>query len=223
MQFSEWEPVYREIMTDLGIKRSSDEASARSLKMLTLNSDLADEDMLIRIIGEEVIVAGGNVSEKDIDVLRGMHKGTALISAGSATDILMSNGIVPDIMVTDLDGNVELQKKASSSGSLTMMHAHGDNDDLIRAHAKDFTGPVMITTQSTPDAVLFNFGGFTDGDRAVCAARHFGAKKIILFGFDFDVPAHKDGADIEMKKRKLRWAKKVIYDMNPGDVTLISR
>ena len=41
------------------------------------------------------------------------------------------------------------------------------------------------TTQSNPFDKIQNFGGFTDGDRGVFLASHFGAKKIILFGMDF--------------------------------------
>jgi len=41
------------------------------------------------------------------------------------------------------------------------------------------------TTQTNPFNKIQNFGGFTDGDRGVFLASHFGAKKIILFGMDF--------------------------------------
>ena len=41
------------------------------------------------------------------------------------------------------------------------------------------------TTQSKSFRKIQNFGGFTDGDRGVFLANHFGAKKIILFGMDF--------------------------------------
>ncbi|MDR0335054.1 MAG: DUF115 domain-containing protein [Methanomassiliicoccaceae archaeon] len=226
MLFCEWEPVYIDILKDLRMDRTSDEASAKLLKMLTLNSNMISDDELASLIGNGVIVAGGGVSGCEAKLLGMAPKGPArkrtLISAGSATDVLVANGVIPDIVVTDLDGNAELQKKASSSGSVTMIHAHGDNSHLIMAHAKDFKGPIMITTQSAPDMILCNFGGFTDGDRAVCTARHFGAKDITLIGFDFDAPSDKPGTDPEMKKRKLAWAKRIIHGMNPPDVTITS-
>jgi uncharacterized Rossmann fold enzyme len=223
MWFDEWEPVYTEILKDLRLDRSSDEASAKLLKMLTLNSDITDEDALRDMMGNDVIVVGGNVSGDDVRTLKGSHySGKKMISAGSATDVLMMNDIIPDIMVTDLDGDVELQKKASAFGSVTLIHAHGDNYELVAEHAKGFIGRIIITTQSRPDTILCNFGGFTDGDRAVCTARHFGAKKITLVGFNFDTPVRKSNTDMEMKKKKLRWAKKIIFDMNPKGVTIIS-
>jgi len=42
------------------------------------------------------------------------------------------------------------------------------------------------TTQLKPFGKLHNFGGFTDGDRAVCLAEHFKAGLIILAGMDFE-------------------------------------
>ena len=224
MLFSEWEPVYLRIVEDMHIDRTSDEASARSLKMLTLNSNIIAEDGLAPMMARDVIVVGGSVSGCDAKLLREMSKNKDLkrtvISAGSATDVLVANDMMPDIVVTDLDGDAELQKRASSSGSVTAIHAHGDNPDLILRHAKDFKGPILITTQSSPDLVLCNFGGFTDGDRAVCLARHFGAKRITLIGFDFDAPSRKPDSDPGTKKKKLAWAKKIIFDMNPRDVTI---
>ena len=223
MQFSEWEPVYIRILKDMDIDRTSDEASARLLKALTLNSNIVSEEELASLITDDVIIVGGSVSECGAKMLRTM-KDTGMkrtvISAGSATDVLVRNGVIPDIVVTDLDGDAEEQKKASASGSLTLIHAHGDNTRLITDHAKGFKGPIMITTQSSPDLVLCNFGGFTDGDRAVCTARHFGAKKITLIGFDLNAPSHKPGTDPELKKRKLGWARKIIFDMNPPGVTI---
>ena len=221
MRFSEWEPVYSEILDDLGLERSSDEASARSLKILTMNSDMISEDELAAVIGKAPVVAGGSISAADLGTLGELRSiGKAIISAGSATDVLVAGGIIPDIVVTDLDGNIELQKKASASGSVTLVHAHGDNSRLMAEHVKDLRGKIMITTQSVPDLTLCNFGGFTDGDRAVCTARHFGAKEITLIGFDMERPVPKQGTDAEMKKKKLAWAKRIIFDMNPDDVIL---
>jgi len=228
MLLSEWEPVYEKIVEDMGFDRSSDESSARLLKAITQNSDIISEDVLYDIMKVNAVVVGGNVSEKDMvrikelvntaDKIEG--RDTVLISAGSATDVLINNGIVPDIAVTDLDGDVSLQKKASDAGSLMIVHAHGDNADLIMEHARDIKGRMIITTQSTPDALLCNFGGFTDGDRAVCTARHFGSRNITLIGFDLDVPAYKEGTDAAVKKKKLAWAKKIIFDMNPSGVSI---
>ena len=206
MRNEDWEPIYREILSDMGYDRASDENSAKVLRTLMLNADLITEDEVP--VGDTVSVFGAAESLMS-DLAQVRPEGT-LISAGSATSTLMSLGIVPDIVVTDLDGDIDSQIEASRRGAVTLIHAHGDNIDLIMGYAKGFTGKVILTTQSKPDFVLCNFGGFTDGDRAVCFARHMGAKRILLYGFDFDNPSSKDGSDPAVKKKKLQWAKRII-------------
>ena len=205
MDIQKWEEIYEKILQDMGYDRSSDESSARLLKTLTQMSDLIDDDDVYDIIKETAVIIGP--ASPDMSGL----EGKTVISAGSATKIIMEF-IVPDIVVTDLDGDIQSQIDASDKGAITFLHAHGDNSDLIMRYAKEFRGPIVLTTQSTPDNVIRNYGGFTDGDRAVCIARHFGAKRIELRGFDFDTPTMKDGSDPESKKRKLVWAKRIIMD-----------
>jgi len=52
---------------------------------------------------------------------------------------------------------------------------------------------------------VYNFGGFSDGDRCFFVTREFGAIKIRLAGFDFE-----DNDVNPIKKKKLKWAKKLI-------------
>jgi 2-amino-4-hydroxy-6-hydroxymethyldihydropteridine diphosphokinase len=104
MHFSEWEPVYLSILDDMGYDRRDDEASARMLKAMTPNFDMVDDDHVSEVIGPEVTVFGAS------DGLPGKlssstFKGT-LISAGSATAAVIGAGMTPDIVVTDLDGDV---------------------------------------------------------------------------------------------------------------------
>lgn len=218
MQFSEWEPVYSEILADMGYRREDDVISVRVLKMVTVNSDLIDPDELSKIIGREVTVFGNSKGlEKCIEKVRPV--GT-LIASGSTVGRLAKMGITPDIVVTDLDGDMGPQIDASSKGVITLIHAHGDNTASILMYASRFKGPVIMTTQAAPELTVFNFGGFTDGDRAVCLARHFGASSILLEGFDFENPNYKQGGDAAAKKKKLKWARRIIYDMNPPRVKI---
>lgn len=210
MRFDEWSPIYESILSDMGYDGSSDEASARLLKVLMLNANLITVDELSSMIGDEVSIFGAaECLESDVEKIS--PSGT-LISAGSATVRVMAMGIMPDIVVTDLDGDIDSQIQASERGAVTLIHAHGDNTDLIARYAKEFRGRVVLTTQSSPDNVLCNFGGFTDGDRAVCLARHFGSSRIRLYGFDFDDPYPGDGKDLSIKLKKLKWAKRLIGD-----------
>ncbi|MDR1954747.1 MAG: DUF115 domain-containing protein [Candidatus Methanoplasma sp.] len=212
----DWEPIYLEIIEDLNIDRSSDENTARMLKALMMNSDLITDDN-IPMKRKATVFGGGDCLEKDI--LSIAPRGT-LIASGSSVGTLRGIGILPDIIVTDLDGEIGPQIETSRSGAVTFMHAHGDNSYLIQKYAQDFLGPIVLTTQSTPDNIVSNYGGFTDGDRAVCIARHFGAKDILLLGFDFDRPAEKQGSDRKIKAKKLWWAKKIIFDHNERGVSI---
>ena len=202
MQYNEWIPFYNGILEDMGYRQSDDDASARLLKMIMCNHDLIDDDELSAHISERTTVYGGAYAG-------GSTPSGTVIATGASIPLLISEGIIPDIIVTDLDGDVGSQKKASGMGSVTVMHAHGDNTDAIMEHAKDFSGKVVLTTQSVPDMVVYNFGGFTDGDRAVCIARHFGSE-VELIGFDLDNVVSKDGSDPIVKQKKLQWARRII-------------
>ena len=208
MRFSDWEPIYISILEDFGFDRSEDEMNVRILKMVTVNSDLIDDDEFGECFGDEVTVFGNAPClESDID-----SKGFAgtLVASGSSVGRLLDRGIRPDVVVTDLDGDLDSQIEASAKGAVTAIHAHGDNGDLIRMYAGSFKGRILLTTQSTPENTVYDFGGFTDGDRAVCMAVHFGAGRIHLRGFDYDDPMPKDGNDPSVKKRKLAWAERII-------------
>jgi len=212
----DWEPLYREILEDLGYDRSSDESSARMLKAVMVNSDLIlDDDVKM----QKKATVFGCSDGLEGDILAAAPRGT-LIASGSSVGRLERIGVTPDIVVTDLDGDIGPQIDASKRGAVTFIHAHGDNPHLIQRYAQEFLGPVVLTTQSRPDNLVSNYGGFTDGDRAVCIARHFGAEDILLLGFDFETPSKKDGSDPRAKAKKLRWAKRIIFDCNGPGVSI---
>ncbi|MCQ2079978.1 MAG: hypothetical protein MJZ38_08005, partial [archaeon] len=49
-------------------------------------------------------------------------------------------------------------------------------------------------------------------------AREFGARRIVLYGFDFDNPHPKEGSDPAVKLRKLKWAERIIYGNGGADI-----
>jgi uncharacterized Rossmann fold enzyme len=61
---------------------------------------------------------------------------------------------------------------------------------------------------------VYNFGGFTDGDRSVFLAEEFGAKEIVLLGMDFGAHIGKYSKEavknVELKKKKLRAGKRLL-------------
>ncbi|MBU4189948.1 MAG: DUF115 domain-containing protein, partial [Candidatus Thermoplasmatota archaeon] len=94
-------------------------------------------------------------------------------------------------------------------GAIAMIHAHGNNINRLERYVPMFNGKLIGTTQAKPFDNIYNFGGFTDGDRAVCLSDHFGAKKIFLAGFDFK-NVGKYSKSKELKMKKLGWAKRII-------------
>jgi len=184
----------------MGFSRKDDENSARLLSTMAL----ADSCILKTIITKDVIVCGdAKVLKRHIEKLgknEGNGKERAIISADGATSKLLDVGLIPDIIVSDLDGCVEDILEANRKGAVVVVHAHGDNIHLVREHVPALTN-VVGTTQSKPFDTVYNFGGFTDGDRCAYMATAFGANNILLLGFDFD-----DASVSYMKRKKLRWA-----------------
>ena len=44
---------------------------------------------------------------------------------------MIENGLKPDIVVTDLDGDITSLKKAGRTNTIMVVHAHGDNSEKI--------------------------------------------------------------------------------------------
>jgi 2-amino-4-hydroxy-6-hydroxymethyldihydropteridine diphosphokinase len=210
MEFRQWEPVYGRILEDFGYSRASDEEAARELAGLAAGKDLCDDVCLSRMFGAcATVVAGPPLAGPR---LTGLLKGTTL-SVGIGTALLMKEGTVPDLVVTDLDGDVDTDLDANRRGAVLVVHAHGDNLPALRRYVPSIRGRMVPTTQSAPFGIVRDFGGFTDGDRAIALASHFGVRKIRLIGFDLKHPRPKSGTSPETKAKKLRWAERIIGQM----------
>ncbi len=212
MDFEAWDVYYRQILKDFGYSREEDERSARILDAKLGGTRIDPEDLRPLFGGREATIAGN--AEGLVDELAAvLHP---IVAADEATSVLRAQGIRPDVIVTDLDGNVDDQIAANREGSVAVIHAHGDNIPAVERWAPRFTGKVLATTQSRPFGRVFNFGGFTDGDRAAFLADHLGASSLLLLGFDFENPSPKD-EDRETKKRKLDWAYILIQALDASD------
>jgi len=213
MRFEEWEPIYLEILEDFKFSRAQDEEAAALLAGLLDGKRICDDSCLKKRIGTVVTVCGdAPCLSRDLDTKE--LCGTVIAADGATTE-LMRRDIVPDLVVSDLDGEVEYLMEANRRGAVLMIHAHGDNMAALRLYVPRFTGLVVGTTQSRPFGVIRNFGGFTDGDRAVILAHHFAAIDVELIGFDFLVPKEKKGRDREVKLKKLSWARRLIESSAP--------
>lgn len=191
MELKEWLKIYDEIIREFNFSKAKDEEAAR------LISELGKEKLLECKVLE-------CIKDQEVAVIGGAYKGEKIhqefvITAGKAIERV---AIVPKIHVTDLEESLEKILELERAGCILVFHAHGDNMDRIRKivpRVKKF----VATTQCEPFDRVYNFGGFTDGDRAVLIAKKFGAKKIVLYGFDFE-----KGEGLKLKK--LRWARKIL-------------
>jgi len=199
MNFEEWEPYYREIVDYFAFDREQDEKASEILSSLMTRDDLPVLRDLC--LGREVTVCG-NAPCLVRDIARVERP---VFAADAASLVLLDAGIRPDAVFTDLDGATDDYIAMNRAGTLMVIHAHGDNIPLLKHWTPRFPGPVVATTQSRPLENVHNFGGFTDGDRAVFAAHSLGALQITILGFDLHDP------DVDyMKKGKLYWAEKLL-------------
>ena len=182
MMISGWKKRYLLILKELGYSQKKDRESAIILDSI-LKKTNTTEKILKLIEGKTVFVIGSGPSLSNaIPKLKKLKK-SIKIAADSSLKPLVDNGIIPDIVVTDLDGDENTIKKIAKTKSIFIIHAHGDNIEKLELVKK--IRNCIGTTQSNPFNKIQNFGGFTDGDRGVFLANYFGAKKIILFGMDF--------------------------------------
>lgn len=194
MRLEEWLGIYSEILADFNFSPEKDDESARLMHRLGKDKLLDSEVLKDIVAGKRVTVVGGAVkSEAESDVL---------ITAGKAimkwTDL---SDRIPDIHVTDMEEPDDILVSLEESGTVLVLHAHGDNMERVGSvipKIRKFVG----TTQSMPFDKIYNFGGFTDGDRAAIIAKRFNAKEVILHGFEFNARG--------IKGKKLCWAKKIL-------------
>lgn len=199
MNFGTWEPYYCEILEYFGFDREQDEEAARVLASLMTRDNILSLTALT--CGNDVTVCGNAPCLKDeLDTIRGV-----VFAADAAVEVLDAHNIRADAVFTDLDGATDRLLDLNESGTIVVIHAHGDNILLLRHWVPRFKGPVVATTQSTPFQNIYNFGGFSDGDRAVFAADELGADHITIIGFDLD----DDQVD-PIKRGKLFWARKLL-------------
>ena len=199
-----WEKRYFSILKELNYSQKKDKESALILDSILQKTDTIKKiERLIQ--GKTVFVIGSGPSLSFAIPKLKKLKRSIKIAADSSLKPLVDNGIIPDIIVTDLDGNEDTIKKISKTKSIFVIHAHGDNIEKLEMVKK--IKNCIGTTQTNPFNKIKNFGGFTDGDRGVFLASHFNAKKIILFGMDFGNQIGKFSntkkSDREIKLKKL--------------------
>jgi len=188
--FREWMEMYHKIVSILGISEDDDKRATQMMSHMIeeLGLDVVSALKLAKkkVAGNKAFVFGcGPSLEEGILKLKEKPHSSVLIAADGATKALMKFGLLPEIIVTDLDGDMNSILNANERGSILFVHAHGDNMELLKKYLPFMRYPIVGTTQVIPTRNVFNFFGFTDGDRATFIALRLGAREIHLVGMDF--------------------------------------
>ena len=198
-----WDEYYVRILDYFGFSREDDEEATRLLSSILPRNDISL--LTDTISGSDVIVAGNAPSLLD-DIRDTDFDGKVVIAADAAARVMKKGGVIPDIVFTDLDGLDDDVLEMNEAGTILAVHTHGDNMPLVKSWVPKMKGPVVGTTQSTPLENVYNFGGFSDGDRGVFAAYELGANSVSLIGFDLD-----DKSVDPVKHGKLMIARKLLH------------
>ncbi len=213
MRFSEWFPYYQVIRQEFGFSTEKDQLAASILSNLIKRKALSVNVLQKKITGKTALVVGaGDSLNSKVKYIK-KNRTFLKIAANGATRTLIENHIKPDIVVTDLDGDAMVLKKAEKAGALMVVHSHSDNIEALRNIVPKFKR-VLGTTQVMPVEGVLNFGGFTDGDRCVFMADELRAKEIILVGMEFGSRIGQNSKDlitnVELKKAKLKAGKRLL-------------
>lgn len=214
MEYSAWAPQYERIRAQFGFPFEREERAADLLESLLSPVPPTDPlaELGCRLEGRDVIVVGLAPSAGPPPLWRRPATGRApaLVAADGATAACLDAGLVPSVVVTDLDGPVGSEVAANRRGSFVVVHAHGDNTDALAEWVPQFPGPIAGSWAGPPRPSLLNVGGFTDGDRAAYLAEHLAAARVLLWGFDFDHVRESDPPARARKLAKLAWARRLL-------------
>ena len=213
MKFIDWFPYYQSIRLQFGYSTEKDQQAANILSRMIKRKALDTKVLQKKIAGKPVMVIGsGPGLEKNIKFIKRNTKFVKIVANG-AVQALIERNIKPNIVVTDLDGNPSFLQKAEKMGSTMIVHAHGDNINRLKKLVPKFRH-LVGSTQVMPVQNVYNFGGFTDGDRCVFLAEEFEAREIILVGMELGDRLgrySKEGlVDIELKRKKMKAGKRLL-------------
>ncbi|MFX0099158.1 MAG: 6-hydroxymethylpterin diphosphokinase MptE-like protein [Candidatus Hodarchaeota archaeon] len=144
-------------------------------------------------VSTAVIFAPGPSLEEKMDVLGNLDAQSSIfdfIFVDGAAKLALDRNFKIDLLVTDLDGlsDEKILHIHDNIGATVIIHCHGDNIQEIRNFLSSVTldERYIFTTQASPTSNVYNWGGFTDGDRAIFVALQLKYKKIILVSMDLN-------------------------------------
>ncbi len=149
-----------------------------------------------------------------------------LIAADGSANALWEKQLLPDFIISDLDGlSYEQMEVFLQRGVIIVVLAHGDNTQTLETFAPLFKKHTRIigTTQAPAVFPILNPGGFTDGDRGLFLLHHLIplSQSFFLFGYEFGTTIGKysknqyldDQPMTEMKRKKLNICRDLIHQL----------
>ena len=225
MEYGLWAPEYLRIQRRFGFPFDRERRSADRLRALLHQAYRGDPILRLdpRVRGRLAVVVGlaPRGGAPPLWQLPASPTPPAILAADGAAARCLAAGLVPDLLVTDLDGPVPSEVAANARGSVAVIHAHGDNLAALEEWVPQFTGEVAGSWAGPPEDGLLDVGGFTDGDRAAFLAAHLGASRVLLWGFDFTSVEEEAPADRARKLAKLACARELLAGLAArGEVPL---
>jgi len=193
-----WWPLQEEINSQFGFSKSREEVSSRLISRLYKPKGNLSTLLLHNTV---TIIGAGITANETIPV-------GVLIAADGAVSACLKRNLIPDIVVTDLDGHLPDMVWANKQGSKIVVHGHGDNLSRLFEFSKEIQ-PISLTT-TYPSPVTNCWGGFTDGDRALMMSLGMGADIVNLVGFNFETVGAYTGKFSLKKLQKLSWAREIV-------------
>lgn len=189
MKWDDWQGFYWNIVERLNLSPDDDRAATKLLSSLLTNVDTASLlTKLDAIIRENIVVVcgAGPSLERHLNEIQeyAEYDNAVFVAVDGASTAFVHAAHHCEIVVTDLDGDINHIRALIDQGALGIVHAHGDNMDVVEP-VVPMLGPVLGSTQVEPKGNIHLWGGFTDGDRACFIVTHYGPERVILAGMDF--------------------------------------
>ena len=228
--------IQDEVRTFFDWDIKSDIESANQLLSVVENTSIASwtrsqrsvtiANLRRRLVLREIKIAVLGAAIEESEIISMLESPTLFVAADGAVGVLSS---LPEsiserawsrlvCIVSDADGGagtIEAVKRSIPA----ILHAHGDNisswRNLLEIAVNMQNPPRIVLTHQTPDRIdgMYNPGGFTDGDRAICFLISLGvpSERILLLGTRTDVVGKWSGAtNPEEKIVKLQWMAKIL-------------
>ena len=221
--------IQDEVRAHFGWELQADVASAKSMKMAfdeaepfglsKWNINARNQSLgvlqLKLLKATAVVFVGAAVESQELEEMVG--DGVVFIAADGAVGALPTQANLACI-VSDFDGTTHLEL-AAKSGATIIAHAHGDNmeawNECVETWSHFSNPPALVLSHQTPHFFegMHNWGGFTDGDRALCMAHSLGVnfEDVYLVGYTLSRVGQWSGRTQEsLKLAKLQWMAAVV-------------